>query len=108
MFSRKSLPQNTTGSGRYPYPNRLAAEPTRKERNDGTGRNRRRGSRAKRRLTRLASLREGHEPGEIRMTDYRVAAGESQEDQVTAAIEQYTSKAPSSAFLALAIGSIAA
>ena len=41
------------------------------------------------------------------MTDYRVAAGESQEDQVTAAIEQYTSKAPSSAFLALAIGAIA-
>ena len=43
----------------------------------------------------------------MRMTDYRVAAGESQEDQVTAAIEQYTSKAPSSAFLALAIASIA-
>jgi hypothetical protein len=42
------------------------------------------------------------------MNDYRVPAGESQEDQVTAAIEQYTSKAPSSAFLALAIGSIAA
>ncbi len=42
------------------------------------------------------------------MTDYRVAAGESQEDQVTAAIEQYTSKAPSSAFLALAIGAVGA
>jgi hypothetical protein len=41
------------------------------------------------------------------MTDYRVPAGEAQEDQVTAAIEQYTSKAPSSAFLALAIASIA-
>ena len=40
------------------------------------------------------------------MTDYRVPAGESQEDQVTAAIEQYTSKAPSSAFLALAVGAI--
>ena len=40
------------------------------------------------------------------MTDYRVPAGESQEDQVTAAIEQYTSKTPSSAFLALAIASI--
>ena len=42
------------------------------------------------------------------MTDYRVNAGESQEDQVTAAIEQYTSKAPSSAFLALAVGAIGA
>jgi len=40
------------------------------------------------------------------MTDYRVPAGESQEDQVTAAIEQYTSKTPSSAFLALAVGAI--
>ena len=40
------------------------------------------------------------------MTDYRVPAGESQEDQVTAAIEGYTSKTPSSAFLALAVASI--
>lgn len=40
------------------------------------------------------------------MTDYRVQAGESQEDQVTSAIEKVTSKAPSSAFLALAIGAI--
>jgi hypothetical protein len=42
------------------------------------------------------------------MSDYRVQAGESQEDQVTAAIEKYTSKAPSSLFLGLAIASIAA
>ena len=40
------------------------------------------------------------------MADYRVAAGEAQEDQVTSAIEKYTSKAPSSAFLALAIAAI--
>jgi hypothetical protein len=41
------------------------------------------------------------------MTDYRVHAGESQEDQVTAAIEKVTSKTPSSLFLGLAIASIA-
>lgn len=40
------------------------------------------------------------------MTDYRVAAGEAQEDQVTAAIETVTSKVPSSVFLAAAIASI--
>ena len=42
------------------------------------------------------------------MTDYRVQAGESQEDQVTASIEKVTSKVPSSLFLGLAIASIAA
>ena len=42
------------------------------------------------------------------MTDYRVAKGEAQEDQFTAAIEKYTSKIPSSIYLALAIGSIGA
>lgn len=42
------------------------------------------------------------------MTDYRVAAGEAQEDQVTAAIETYTSKVPSSIFLGAAIASILA
>jgi len=42
------------------------------------------------------------------MTDYRVHAGEAQEDQVTAAIEKYTSQVPSSAYLGLAIASIAA
>lgn len=41
------------------------------------------------------------------MTDNRVQAGEAQEDQFTAAIEKFTSQVPSSAFLALAIGSIA-
>ncbi|MGI4828631.1 MAG: hypothetical protein ACRYFU_10650 [Janthinobacterium lividum] len=40
------------------------------------------------------------------MSDYRVSAGEAQEDQFTAAIEKYTSKVPSSAFLGLAIASI--
>lgn len=40
------------------------------------------------------------------MPDYRVAAGQSQEDQVTAAIETYTSKVPSSIFLGIAIASI--
>ena len=42
------------------------------------------------------------------MTDYRVQAGEAQEDQVTAMIEQYTSQVPSSVYLGLAIASIAA
>lgn len=41
------------------------------------------------------------------MTDYRVAKGEAQEDQVTAAIEKVTSQIPSSVYLAAAIGSIA-
>jgi hypothetical protein len=41
------------------------------------------------------------------MSDYRVAKGEVQEDQVTAAIEKVTSQVPSSAFLALALGSMA-
>ena len=38
--------------------------------------------------------------------DYRVTAGQAQEDQFTAAIEQYTSQVPSSAYLGLAIASI--
>lgn len=42
------------------------------------------------------------------MTDYRVAAGEAQEDQVTAAIETVTSKLPSSIFLGAAVASILA
>jgi len=41
------------------------------------------------------------------MTDYRVSQGDVQEDQVTAAIEKVTAQVPSSAYLALAIGSIA-
>jgi hypothetical protein len=41
------------------------------------------------------------------MTDYRVAKGEAQEDQVTGAIEKYTSKVPSSVYLALALASMA-
>ncbi len=42
------------------------------------------------------------------MPDFRVQAGEAQEDQVTAAIEKYTSQVPSSLFLGLAVASIAA
>jgi hypothetical protein len=41
------------------------------------------------------------------MTDYRVGRGEIEEDQLTAAIEKSTSRVPTSAFLALAIGSMA-
>lgn len=41
------------------------------------------------------------------MTDYRVAPGEAKEDQLTAAIEKVTSQAPSTVFLALALGSMA-
>jgi len=41
------------------------------------------------------------------MTDYRVAKGEVQEDQVTAAIEKCTSQIPSSVYLGLALGSMA-
>jgi hypothetical protein len=41
------------------------------------------------------------------MTDYRVAQGEATEDQVTAAIEKVTSQIPSSAYLALALASMA-
>lgn len=40
------------------------------------------------------------------MTDYRVAPGEAQEDQVTAAIEKVTSQVPSSVYLGAAIASI--
>ena len=42
------------------------------------------------------------------MTDYRVNAGQATEDQVTAAIESYTSQVPSSAYLGMAIAAIAA
>lgn len=41
------------------------------------------------------------------MTDYRVAKGEAQEDQITAAIEKFTSKIPSSVYLAAALASMA-
>ena len=40
------------------------------------------------------------------MSDYRVSAGQAHEDQFTAAIEQYTSKIPSSAYLGMALASI--
>jgi hypothetical protein len=42
------------------------------------------------------------------MTDYRVAAGEAQEDQVTAAIEKVTAQIPSSVYLGAALFSIIA
>lgn len=41
------------------------------------------------------------------MTDYRVNRGEAREDQLTAAIEKYSSQTPSSVFLGLALGSMA-
>lgn len=41
------------------------------------------------------------------MTDYRVSKGEASEDQITSAIEKVTAQAPSSLFLALALGSMA-
>jgi hypothetical protein len=41
------------------------------------------------------------------MSDYRVNRGEAQEDQFTAAIENTTARVPSSAFLALALASMA-
>jgi hypothetical protein len=43
----------------------------------------------------------------LNMTDYRVAKGEAQEDQVTAAIEKFTSQVPSSVYLGLALASMA-
>jgi hypothetical protein len=42
------------------------------------------------------------------MSDYRVQAGEAQEDQFTAAIEKYTAPIPSSVYLGLALASIVA
>ncbi len=41
------------------------------------------------------------------MTDYRVAPGEAQEDQITASIEKFTSQVPSSIYLAAALASMA-
>ncbi|MDW5267808.1 MULTISPECIES: hypothetical protein [Acidobacteriaceae] len=41
------------------------------------------------------------------MTDYRVAKGEAQEDQITASIEQFTAQVPSSVYLGLALASMA-
>ncbi len=41
------------------------------------------------------------------MSDHRVTKGEAQEDQITASIEKYTSQIPSSAYLGLAVGSMA-
>jgi hypothetical protein len=41
------------------------------------------------------------------MSDYRVNKGEVEEDQLTASIEKSTSKIPSSAYLALALGAMA-
>jgi hypothetical protein len=42
------------------------------------------------------------------MSDYRVNAGEAQEDQFTAAIEKYTAQIPSTVYLGLAVASILA
>lgn len=40
------------------------------------------------------------------MTDFRVARGEANEDQLTAGIEKVTSKAPSTLYLGLALASM--
>jgi hypothetical protein len=40
------------------------------------------------------------------MTDHRVAKGEATEDQVTAVIEKFTAKVPSSVYLAGALASM--
>jgi hypothetical protein len=45
-------------------------------------------------------------PGELFMPDFRVNPGEAKEDQITAAIEKYTSQVPSSVYLGLAVASI--
>jgi hypothetical protein len=42
------------------------------------------------------------------MTDYRLAPGEAEEDQLTASIEKFTAQVPSSVYLALSLGSMAA
>ena len=42
------------------------------------------------------------------ITETRVERGQAQEDRITGAIESVTSQAPSSTFIALAIGSMAA
>jgi hypothetical protein len=44
--------------------------------------------------------------GGLRMSDYRVHAGELKEDQMTAIMESYSAKWPTSFFLAAAFGSI--
>ena len=41
------------------------------------------------------------------MTDYRLAPGEAQEDQITASIEKFTAQIPSSVYLAAALASMA-
>lgn len=41
-----------------------------------------------------------------KMSDYRVTKGEAKEDQLTSAIEKVTAQAPSSLYLALALGSM--
>ena len=40
------------------------------------------------------------------MTDYRIRAGEVHEDQVTASLEQFSSRFPSSVYLGAAIAAI--
>jgi hypothetical protein len=40
------------------------------------------------------------------MTDYRLAPGEAQEDQITASIEKFTAQVPSSVYLAAALASM--
>ena len=40
------------------------------------------------------------------MTDYRLAPGEAQEDQITTSIEKFTAQVPSSVYLAAALASM--
>jgi hypothetical protein len=40
------------------------------------------------------------------MTDYRLAPGEAQEDQITASIEKFTAQIPSSVYLAAAVAAM--
>jgi hypothetical protein len=42
----------------------------------------------------------------FKMTDYRLAPGEAQEDQITASIEKFTAQIPSSVYLAAALASM--
>jgi hypothetical protein len=62
------------------------------------------------RIARSHLSKEGGNPAKeiLFMTDNRVSKGEAQEDQITASIEKFTAQIPSSVYLALALGSMAA
>jgi hypothetical protein len=56
----------------------------------------------------ISHSKTGNAAKEKSMTDNRVAKGEAQEDQITASIEKFTAQIPSSVYLALSLGSMAA